>query len=36
MLKLLSEEQQQLCPEVARDMLECANGDPEFLKTDHW
>jgi hypothetical protein len=31
--KLLSQEQQQLRPEVARDMLECANGDPEFLKT---
>jgi hypothetical protein len=31
--KLLSQEQQQLCLEVARDMLECANGDPEFLKT---
>jgi hypothetical protein len=31
--KLLSQEHQQLCLEVARDMLECANGDPEFLKT---
>jgi AraC-like DNA-binding protein len=31
--KLLSQEQQQLRLEVARDMLECANGDPEFLKT---
>jgi hypothetical protein len=31
--KLLSQEQQQLCLEVKRDMLECANGDPEFLKT---
>jgi hypothetical protein len=31
--KLLSQEQQQLCLEVARDMLEWANGDPEFLKT---
>jgi hypothetical protein len=31
--KLLSQEQQQLCLEVALDMLECANGDPEFLKT---
>jgi AraC-like DNA-binding protein len=31
--KLLSQEQQQLCLEVARDMLECASGDPEFLKT---
>jgi histone-lysine N-methyltransferase SETMAR len=30
--KLLSQEQQQLRLEVARDMLECANGDPEFLK----
>jgi hypothetical protein len=27
--KLLS----QLCLEVMWDMLECANGDPEFLKT---
>jgi hypothetical protein len=31
--KLLSQEQQQLHREVPRDMLECANGDPEFLKT---
>jgi histone-lysine N-methyltransferase SETMAR len=31
--KLLSPEQQQLCLEVAQDMLECANRDPEFLKT---
>jgi hypothetical protein len=31
--KLLSQEQQQLCLEVARDKLECTNGDPEFLKT---
>jgi hypothetical protein len=31
--KLLSQEQQQFRLEVARDMLECANGDPEFLKT---
>jgi hypothetical protein len=31
--KLLSQEQQQLRLEVARDMLECANGDPEFLKS---
>jgi transposase len=31
--KLLSQEQQQLCLKVAQDMLECANGDPEFLKT---
>jgi hypothetical protein len=31
--KLLSQEQQQLHLEVTRDMLECANGDPEFLKT---
>jgi hypothetical protein len=31
--KLLSQEHQQLRLEVARDMLECANGDPEFLKT---
>jgi hypothetical protein len=30
--KRLSQEQQQLRLEVARDMLECANGDPEFLK----
>jgi transposase len=30
--KLLSQEQQQLSLEVARDMLECTNGDPEFLK----
>jgi hypothetical protein len=31
--KLLSQEQQQLCLEVMRDMLECSNRDPEFLKT---
>jgi hypothetical protein len=31
--KLLSQEQQQLRLEVARDMLVCANGDTEFLKT---
>jgi hypothetical protein len=31
--KLLSQEHQQRRLEVARDMLECANGDPEFLKT---
>jgi hypothetical protein len=31
--KLLSQDQPQLCLEVAWDMLECANGDPEFLKT---
>jgi hypothetical protein len=31
--KLLSQEQQQLCLEDTRDMLECTNGDPEFLKT---
>jgi hypothetical protein len=31
--KQLSQEQQQLRLEVARDMLECANGDPEFLTT---
>jgi hypothetical protein len=31
--KPLSQEQQQLCLEVTRDMLECANGDPEFLKS---
>jgi hypothetical protein len=31
--KPLSQEQQQLCLEVAWDMLECANRDPEFLKT---
>jgi AraC-like DNA-binding protein len=30
--KLLSQEQQQLRLEVAWDMLEYANGDPEFLK----
>jgi predicted transcriptional regulator len=30
---LLSQVQQQLCFEVTQDMLECANGDPEFLKT---
>jgi hypothetical protein len=29
----MSQEQQQLCLEVWRDMLECASGDPEFLKT---
>jgi hypothetical protein len=34
--KLLSPEQQQLRLEVTQDMLECANRDPEFLKTDHW
>jgi hypothetical protein len=31
--KLLSLEQQQLHLEVTRDMLECANGGPVFLKT---
>jgi hypothetical protein len=31
--KLLSQEQQQLRLEVARDMLECANGNPKFLTT---
>jgi hypothetical protein len=31
--KLLLQEQQQLRPEVARDMPECANEDSEFLKT---
>jgi division protein CdvB (Snf7/Vps24/ESCRT-III family) len=31
--KLLLLEQQQLRLEVAQDMLECANRDPEFLKT---
>jgi transposase len=31
--KLLLQEHQQLRLEVARDMLVCANGDPEFLKT---
>jgi histone-lysine N-methyltransferase SETMAR len=31
--KLLSQEQQQLHLEVVQDMLECANKDPEFLKT---
>jgi hypothetical protein len=30
---LSSQEQQQLCLEVTWDMLECANEDPEFLKT---
>jgi hypothetical protein len=29
---LLSQEQQQLCLEVTWDMLECTNGDLEFLK----
>jgi hypothetical protein len=31
--KLLSQEQQQLRLEVTWDILECANGDPEFLRT---
>jgi hypothetical protein len=31
--KLLSSEQQKLHLEVAQDMLECVNRDPEFLKT---
>jgi histone-lysine N-methyltransferase SETMAR len=31
--KLLSQEQQQLCLEVVQDILECASGDPESLKT---
>jgi hypothetical protein len=31
--KLLLQEQQQLRLEVARGRLECANEDPEFLKT---
>jgi predicted DNA-binding protein YlxM (UPF0122 family) len=30
--KLLWQEKQQLRLEVTRDMLECANGDPECLK----
>jgi hypothetical protein len=30
--KLLLQEQQQLRFEVAWDMMECTNGDPEFLK----
>jgi hypothetical protein len=30
---LLSQEQQQLHFEVTQDMVECAKGDPEFLKT---
>jgi hypothetical protein len=29
----LSQEQQQLRPEVTQDMLDSTNGDPEFLKT---
>jgi hypothetical protein len=33
MPKLLLLEQQQLCLEVTQHMLECANRDPEFLKT---
>jgi hypothetical protein len=33
MPKLLSQEQKQLRLEITRDMLECTNGDPEFLKT---
>jgi hypothetical protein len=31
--KLLSPEQQQVRFQVAQDMLECANRDPELLKT---
>jgi hypothetical protein len=31
--KLLLQEQQQLRLEVVRDMLECTNENPEFLKT---
>jgi AraC-like DNA-binding protein len=31
--KRLLQEHQQLHLEVTRDMLVCANGDPEFLKT---
>jgi hypothetical protein len=31
--KLLSQEQQQLCLEVAQDNLECANRHPEILKS---
>jgi hypothetical protein len=31
--ELLSQEEQQLLLEVARDMLQCVNGDPESLKT---
>jgi hypothetical protein len=31
--KLLLPEEQQLCLKVMQDMLECANRDPEFLKT---
>jgi hypothetical protein len=33
MPKLLLQEQQQLHLEVTQDMLECANSNPEFLKT---
>jgi hypothetical protein len=31
--RLLSPEQQQLRLEVAQDMLECVNRDPEYLQT---
>jgi hypothetical protein len=34
--KLLSQEHQQLCLEIARDMLECANGDRVPEDRDHW
>ena len=31
--KLLTEEQKELRKEICKDMLDCANHDPEFIKT---
>ena len=31
--KLLTEEQKELWKEICKDMLDCANHDPEFMKT---
>jgi len=33
MLKLLTMEQKQLCLEIAQDMLDCVEGDSNFLNT---
>ena len=31
--KLLTKQQKELHVEIAQDMLDCANNDPEFMKT---
>ena len=31
--ELLTEQQKELCVEIAQDMLDCANNDLEFMKT---